>query len=145
MMQARKFLWATGLLLVVSTTVPGAEAATSKTSKTKVKLCQKDADRLCQNLDQKSIANCLFSPENRTQLAPKCRQALEVRRKKTLAACEAVVELVCKKEAQSGLLLGPCLAKRINDPGFPDECKARLAQIPNEPKLWEASALPPVQ
>lgn len=137
MMRACKFSWAIGLLVVVSTAVPNAKAATPKSTKTKAKLCQKDVDRLCSNTDKKGIPNCLFSPEHRKQLSLSCRQELDARRKKTLVACKAVAELVCKKEMQSGLLIAPCLYERVGDPGFPDECKARLAQIPNETPLWE--------
>ena len=135
MIRASKFSFAIGLLVVVSTAIPNAKAATSKPAKTKVKLCQKDVDRLCSNADKKGIPNCLFSPENRKQLSPSCRQELDARRKKTLTACKAVAELVCKKEMQSGALIAPCLYERVEDPGFPEECRARLDQIPNETPL----------
>lgn len=138
MMPTRKFSWVLELLLVVATAVPGIAAATSKT---KAKFCQKDVDRLCSNVDNKNIPNCLFSPENREKLTPQCLQALRVRQKKTMAACKPVAELVCKKEIQLGLMLGPCLRKRAGDPGFPDECKARLAQISQEPPLWNSPSI----
>lgn len=142
MMQTRMSLWATGLFLVVSTAVMDVEAATSKVSKTKAKLCQRDVDHLCQNLGNIPVLDCLWIPENREQLSPICKKELQTRINKTYEICRPVAELVCKKEVQEGSIIIHCLRKRMKDPGFPEECKARLNQIKQLPPLWEQT---PVQ